>query len=89
MWGLQWRIQDFPKRGAQTPNLELLCKFFAENCMKMKEFGPPGGRIPGDPPPPLDPPMVLAVSYGFVHVLFVLTNKCGELPVARIPFVSN
>ena len=25
------------------PKLELFYKFCAENCMKMKEFGPPGG----------------------------------------------
>ena len=31
----QWQIQDFPQ---------------GENCMKMKEFEPPGGaRIPGAP----------------------------------------
>ena len=28
---------------APTPKLVLLCNFFAENCMKMKEFGPAGG----------------------------------------------
>ena len=28
--------------------------FFAENCMKMKEFGPPGAGVSGAP---LDPPM--------------------------------
>ena len=29
--------------------------FLAENCMKMKEFGPPGGRA--SLAPPLDPPL--------------------------------
>ena len=34
----------FPRGGgAPTPKLELFCKFFAENCMKMKEFGSRGG----------------------------------------------
>ena len=51
----QWRIQDFPEGGAPIPKLGLFCKFFAENCMKMKEFGPPGGRA--SLAPPLDPPM--------------------------------
>ena len=47
----QWRIQDFPQGGAPIPKLGLFCQFFAENCMKMKEFGPPGGaRVPGAPP---------------------------------------
>ena len=40
--------------GAPTPKLGLFCNFFAENCMKMKEFGPPGGA---SLTPPLDPPM--------------------------------
>ena len=34
----------------QLPKVLLFFKFFAENCMKMKEFGPPGGaRVPGAP----------------------------------------
>ena len=42
----QWRIQDFPGGGGANSqsgcaNL-LFCKFFAENCMKMKESGPGG-----------------------------------------------
>ena len=52
----QWRIQDFPQGGAPTPKSAIIFQFVAENCMKMKEFGPPGG---GARPwrPPLDPPM--------------------------------
>ena len=39
IWNFQWRIQDFPGGGAAPiPKLGLFCKFFAENCMKMKEF---------------------------------------------------
>ena len=49
-----------PGGGAPTPKSAIIFQFFAENCMKMKEFGPPGGggggRVPGAPPP-LDPPM--------------------------------
>ena len=33
----------------------LVLQFFAENCMKMKEFGPRGG--PASLPPPSDSPM--------------------------------
>ena len=44
----QWRIQDFSQVGALTPKDRLFSKYFAENCMKMKEFGPPGGRVIGD-----------------------------------------
>ena len=45
----------FPKV-RQLPKVLLFFKFFAENCMKMKEFGPleVGARVPGAP---LDPPM--------------------------------
>ena len=28
-----------------TPKILLFCKYFAETCMKMKEFGPRGGRL--------------------------------------------
>ena len=52
---IQWRIQDFPKKGANSQsgcaNL-LFCKFFAENCRKMKEFGPEA-RVPEPPHPPI------------------------------------
>ena len=47
----QWRIQDFPQGGAPTLKIAFIFQNFAENCMKMKEFGPPGGaHIPGAPP---------------------------------------
>ena len=46
----QWRIQDFPQGGAPTLKIAIIFQIFAENCMKMKEFGPPGGaHIPGAP----------------------------------------
>ena len=46
----QWRIQDFPQRGAPTPKIAIIFQIFAKNCMKMKEFGPPrGARVPGAP----------------------------------------
>ena len=38
------------------PKLELFCNFFAENCMKMKEFGPPDSSA--SLVHPLDLPMV-------------------------------
>ena len=39
-----------PGGGAPTPKSAIIFQFFAENCMKMKEFGPPGGaRVPGAP----------------------------------------
>ena len=44
----------FPRGVRQLPKVLLFFKFFAENCMKMKEFGPQGAC----PWRPLDPPMV-------------------------------
>ena len=51
----------FSPGGAPTPKIAIIFNIFAENCMKMKEFGPPGG---GARPwrPPLDPPMVRNVG---------------------------
>ena len=39
----QGRMKDFPQVGMPTPKNLLFCQFFAINCMKMKEFGSPGG----------------------------------------------
>ena len=47
----QWRIQDFPQGGAPTPKIAIIFHIFAENCMKMKEFGPPGGGRASLAPP--------------------------------------
>ena len=45
----QWQIQDFPQGGVPTPKIAIIFQIFAENCMKMKEFGPPGGAHPWHP----------------------------------------
>ena len=41
----------FSPGGAPTPKIAIIFRIFAKNCMKMKEFGPPGGggRVPGAP----------------------------------------
>ena len=44
----------FSPGGAPTLNIAIIFQIFAENCMKMKEFGPPGRASLS---PPLDPPM--------------------------------
>ena len=46
----------FSPGGAPTSKIAIIFQFLAENCMKMKEFGPPGGRA--SLAPPLDPPML-------------------------------
>ena len=33
----------FSPGGVPTPKIAIIFQIFAENCMKMKEFGPPGG----------------------------------------------
>ena len=77
---LQWRIQDFPQGGANSQsgfaNL-LFCKFFAENCMGMKEFGP------WRPPPPTSdlpmPPMENPGSAPVVIFLFSVKYSTTQL----------
>ena len=49
----------FSPGGAPTPKIAIIFHIFAENCMKMKEFGPPGGGARPWRPPPLDPPMTV------------------------------
>ena len=46
----------FSPGGAPTPKIAIIFQIFAENCMKMKEFGPPGGGV-SLAPLPLDPAM--------------------------------
>ena len=43
----QWRIQDFLEIGANSQSGCANLLFFAENCVKLKEFGPP--LVPGAP----------------------------------------
>ena len=76
----QWRIQDFPQGDAPTPKIAIIFQIFAENCMKMKEFGPPGGSTrPWCPP--LDPPML------FIYIFFL--NCAGKSVILTIIFLVN
>ena len=45
-----------PGGGAPTPKVGVQTYFLAENCMKTKEFWPPGGHA-SLAHPPLDPPL--------------------------------
>ena len=53
---IQWRIQDFSEVGAPTLGRGVggasirFCQIFPKNCMKLKEFGPPGDTCPSHPP---------------------------------------
>ena len=40
---------EFSPGGAPTPKSAIIFQNFAENCIKMKEFGPPGGERPWHP----------------------------------------
>ena len=75
----QWRIQDFPQGGRQLPKWVCQPIFLAENCMKMKEFGPPGGRA--SLAPPLDQPLDAISNFLWFHKfwkrIFPLTHFCG------------
>ena len=63
----------FSPGGAPTPKNAIIFQFFAENCMKMKEFGPPGGGVrPWHPP--LDPPMQSALTCALSSAI----TLCGE-----------
>ena len=44
----------------------LFCKYFARNCMKIKEFEPQGVHIPGAP---LNPPMSKLNKLKHVHAV--------------------
>ena len=40
---------EFSQGCTPTPKIAIIFQIFAKNCMKMKEFGPPGGLVPGAP----------------------------------------
>ena len=52
IYSVQWRIQDFPEEGRQLPGgrQHTILPNFPKNCMKLKEYGPPGGARPSHPP---------------------------------------
>ena len=63
------RIRDFPEEGPPNVKEAIIWPFFPKNCMKLKQFGPPGGAPPlrsanvnggawPYPVAPLDPPMI-------------------------------
>ena len=60
----QWRIQDFPQGDAPTPKIAIIFQIFAKNCMKMKEFGPQEGGVPG-------PPLGSANEFNWVFFLII------------------
>ena len=76
----QWRIQDFPEEGAPTPRGGAPTYDFAKflkNCMKLKEFGPPGGA---SLTPPLDPPLLTFIfctltSFFFFFATHILSSE--------------
>ena len=63
-WGANYKaVADpgFSPGGAPTPKIAIIFQIFAENCTKMKEFGPGGAH----PCPPLDLPMHGVCLWGF------------------------
>ena len=66
-----------PRRGRQLPRggrQHTIFPYFPKNCMKLKEFGPPGGCASLEPP--LDPPLVLYVDQAmFMEIHFSTFSK--------------
>ena len=78
----QWRIQDFPEGG-------IIFKLFAENCMKVKEFGPRGG-VPGtllDPPISTQPKGILKCIV--MSLSSVICFNSQWLPITFGKYVSQ
>ena len=74
----QWRVQDF-LLGAPTPKVGELTYyfaiFFAENCMKTKEFGP-RGSVPGAPLRPANDNLKFYAVIYSIHYLELYFCVC-------------
>ena len=66
----------FPRGGAPTPKSAIIFQFFAENCMKMKEFGPRGGGVPGAPVRSADLVVFVIVRQRSFGKVIVFTGGC-------------
>ena len=71
----------FSPGGAPTPKSAIIFQFFAENCMKMKEFGPQGGRASPGAPPWIrqcrhPPPQQTATAAGGTHPTGMHSCSC-------------
>ena len=65
--------------------------FFAENCMKIKEFGPQVGRVPGAP---LDSPMLTVQTGNYLLLLSaeniaMVTEMLGRIRDGMDPFILS
>ena len=81
----QWRIQDFPEEGAPTPqggHQHTILPKFPKNCMKLKEFGPPGGRA--SPAPPLRSATVNEQSINLPCLVSHVIQTCFSLMVRNL-----
>ena len=56
----------FSQEGVPTPKIAIIFQIFAENCMKMKDFGPLGGHM--SLASPLDPPMIFMYWQFFTNL---------------------
>ena len=77
---IQWRIQDFPRGGANSQN----CYYFSHFCRKLHEneriWTPGGGARPWRPP--LDPPMI----YIALLKMFLSAVQLGKDGIKDSPF---
>ena len=81
----------FSPGGAPNPKIAIIFQIFAENCMKMKKFGPPWGARPWSPPwiRQCDVSLFICSSYyrpqtKFEKVIFSQVSVCpqGEACIA-------
>ena len=88
---MQWRIQDFSEEGAPTPRgggcQHTILPKIPKNCMKLKEFRPPGGMGGGARPkfyfvdPPLRWTSLLWMLLSLSGFGFLTTRKyCITIP---------
>ena len=62
----------FSRGGCVNSPIGIILQLFAENCMKMKEFGPQGSARPWRPS--LDPPITFDLVYNFYRP----QRSCGQ-----------
>ena len=77
---LQWRIQDFPKVGAETYYFGI---FFLENCMKLKKIGSGDAHVPS-----LDP-LMAGFAFAFEDAGTVTAHTNADVKNAYNPFLHT
>ena len=72
-WWISVADPGFSPGGVPTPKIAIIFHIIAKTCMKMKEFGPRGARVPGAPP--LDSPMDLSLKCSISWIWFYRVHE--------------